>query len=263
MDKLYKVLIVEDEEIIRTSLVYDFPWKDHNCIVIGEASNGEGALSKIEEHDPDILLLDINMPIKDGIALLEETNEFYSFATIIISGYSSFEYAKRAISFDVVGYLTKPIDMEELSDFVEKAKLYVDNQNIISLNKESINKLKHLELIEKKFSKKELESIVQDVLDIIHADYKKRITMNYLSEKLHYSETFINRKFKEGMNTTINEYLNKYRIQVAINMIRNNKNYSIRELAYESGIPDYKYFNSVFRKYIGMSVKEFIINVKD
>lgn len=260
---LYKILIVEDEEIIRTSLVYDFPWQENNCIVVGEASNGKEALKLIEEYEPDILLLDINMPVKNGITLLEETSELYSFSTIIISGYSSFEYAKQAISFNVVGYLTKPIDMNELSEYISKAKTFVDNQYIITLTKESINKLKHIELIEKEFSKNELESIVNDVLEIIHTEYKQRISMSYLSEKLHYSETFINRKFREGMNTTINDYLNKYRIQVAINMIRNNNIYNIRELAYESGIPDYKYFSSVFKKYVGMSVKEFIINIKD
>lgn len=63
---MYKVIIVEDEDIIRKGLVYSVPWAEMDCNVVGEAANGIEGLELIREHNPDIAVIDINMPVMDG-----------------------------------------------------------------------------------------------------------------------------------------------------------------------------------------------------
>ncbi|WZU00228.1 response regulator [Erysipelothrix sp. D19-032] len=106
---MYRVCIIEDEAIIRKGLRRAIDWDTLKCAVVGEAANGNEGYRLIEKEKPDIIVLDINMPIMDGIALLELLpRETYS--VIIISGHSEFDYAKKAIEFGVTEYLLKPLD---------------------------------------------------------------------------------------------------------------------------------------------------------
>ena len=115
-----KVLIVEDEDIIRKGLMFMAKWSQYDCVVVGEAINGNDGLKQIEEKRPDIVIVDINMPEKDGLSMIEESIELYGYDTIIISGYSEFSYAKKAISLGVSDYLLKPINFNELYPILEK-----------------------------------------------------------------------------------------------------------------------------------------------
>lgn len=77
----------------------------------------------------------------------------------------------------------------------------------------------------------------------------------------NYSETFLNKVFKESVGTTIIDYLNRYRVQKALELFRQGEG-SIQNVADSCGIGDYKYFNVVFKKYMGISPKEYIKSIK-
>ncbi len=62
-DKMFEVLVVEDEDLIRKGLVYTFNWLAYDCVVIGEACNGKEALDMIHKYKPDIVITDIKMPL--------------------------------------------------------------------------------------------------------------------------------------------------------------------------------------------------------
>jgi len=107
---LIKVLIVDDEPKLRQGLQTLIPWKKLGFEVIAVAANGEEALSIIAEKQPDIALVDIRMPLMDGLQLLQAvSSEGYRLHVIILSGYADFEYAKQAIKYGVDGYLLKPL----------------------------------------------------------------------------------------------------------------------------------------------------------
>lgn len=72
---MLRVLIVEDEDIIRKGLVYTTDWLGMNCIVVSEAANGREGLEKILEYHPDIVIADICMPFMDGIAMIKKASE--------------------------------------------------------------------------------------------------------------------------------------------------------------------------------------------
>ena len=119
---MFKVLIIEDEDIIREGLKFSLDWGKENCQIVGEAANGVEALEKITKLKPDILLLDLNMPLKNGLMVLKESYQTALYSTIIISGYDDFEKAKEAIKYGVTEYLLKPVDHEELIVALRKAR---------------------------------------------------------------------------------------------------------------------------------------------
>ena len=116
----YRVLIADDEQIVREGLKYIIDWEKDGFFICGEAENGEDALKKMKLLSPDLVLLDIRMPRLSGTELIEAARKNgYTGEFIILSGYSDFSYAQTAIRYGVAFYLTKPIDEDEL----EKALL--------------------------------------------------------------------------------------------------------------------------------------------
>ncbi len=115
-----EILIVDDEPLARERLVRMIEkLVEHN--VIAEADNAEAALTAIDEHDPDIILLDIRMPGKDGLALAHEISALDCPPAIIFC--TAFDqYAFDAFGTAAIGYLLKPIKSEQLQDALNKAQ---------------------------------------------------------------------------------------------------------------------------------------------
>lgn len=106
-----KVYLADDEYYVRTSLKENIPWKENGFEVIGEANNGKTALRQISDLQPDIAIIDINMPGCSGLELIQLlTGQNTACKFIILTGYSEFQYAQKAIRLGVNDYILKPID---------------------------------------------------------------------------------------------------------------------------------------------------------
>lgn len=124
---MYKLLIVDDEKIVIEGLKSATNWKDHHIEIVGSASDGEEALKEIMDKKPDIVLADIRMPKLNGLDLMKETKNLnLDTVFIIISGYSKFDYAKRAIQLEAIDYLVKPIEVEEIVSSIKNAILKLE-----------------------------------------------------------------------------------------------------------------------------------------
>lgn len=116
-----KVLIIDDEPNVREGLKVIVPWQEHGFTVSDTAVDGIDGLQKIMLLEPDLVLIDIRMPGMMGIAVIEEAQKRgFKGKFIITTGYSEFEYAKRAISLGVSSYVLKPIDEDELIVEIDK-----------------------------------------------------------------------------------------------------------------------------------------------
>jgi two-component system, response regulator YesN len=124
---MYKVIIVDDEELFRKSFIKKVNWESYNIIVSGEAKDGLEALSLIKEVEPDIIFCDVKMPIKDGITLLKELLNIGNMKFIIISGYNDFEFTKQAVKYGAFDYILKPINDDEISGVLLRAVESLDN----------------------------------------------------------------------------------------------------------------------------------------
>jgi two-component system response regulator YesN len=126
---MLKLLVVDDDEIICEGMRRTIPWDDVGIELVGCANSGEAALTLIREKTPHIVITDIRMPKIDGIKLAEILyQEMPSIKVVILSGFSDFTYAQKAIRYGVVDYLTKPLEAEELLALMARLKSNIEQK---------------------------------------------------------------------------------------------------------------------------------------
>ena len=109
---MYQVLIVDDEEIVCRGMAQFVKWEKCGFEVAGIAASVDEALRMLEKMSIDVVFTDIRMPEKSGIDLLKKVQELYPYIkTVVLSGYSDFDYAKDAIRYGAMEYLTKPVNL--------------------------------------------------------------------------------------------------------------------------------------------------------
>ncbi|WP_099469632.1 response regulator [Konateibacter massiliensis] len=127
---MYKVLLVDDEALIREAISENIKWEKSGFEFLGACENGKEAMEKINEEVPDLLITDICMPYVDGMELTRYVYEQYPLTkVIIISGYNEFEYAKTAVKYKVLEYVLKPVTAYELTDLLDKIKTDFDQES--------------------------------------------------------------------------------------------------------------------------------------
>lgn len=117
---MYKMIVIDDEYLVRLGIRETIDWKVHQIEIVGEADNGLEGLRLIETLKPDIVLTDIKMPVMDGIELIKRIKD-YDCIPVILSGYKDFDYAKETLENGAYSYLLKPIDNDELVAVVTQA----------------------------------------------------------------------------------------------------------------------------------------------
>ena len=126
---LYRIILADDEEEVRKSIIKKIDWHAAGFEVVGDAENGQEALEKIEALEPDVLMTDIRMPYMDGLALTKRIRQKYpSMKVLIFSGYDDFEYAQQAIKLNVTEYILKPVNVEELTEILRRVKANLDEE---------------------------------------------------------------------------------------------------------------------------------------
>lgn len=125
----YRILLVDDEEEVRKGILRKMDWEKLGFQVAGDAENGEEALEKIEQLKPDVVMTDIRMPYMDGLTLTARIRQKYpSMKVLIFSGYDDFEYAQQAIKLNVTEYILKPVNVEELTEILNRVRENLDEE---------------------------------------------------------------------------------------------------------------------------------------
>ena len=118
---MYQLLIVEDEKQTREGIKRLLEWQDYGIEICGEAGNGQEALKIIERQRPDIILLDIQMPVMNGLELAKIIHAGYQECKfIVLSGYDDFALVRQAMKYGAVDYLLKPSGKEEIIQTIEE-----------------------------------------------------------------------------------------------------------------------------------------------
>ena len=258
---MIRVLIVEDEEIIRKGLINTIDWLSKNCNIIGEAINGVDGINKIVETSPDLVITDIKMPKMNGLEMIKEAyRRGYSFESILLTSYGEFEYAKEGISLGIIDYILKPLDEELLYIALDKVYKKLEAQNNLKIL-ENIKKNKNeteFFNINIYFEKARVQNkYVYKALKKIQNNYNEKLNIIDISDELGVSSGYLSRKFKEELEDTFLEVLNKYRIQKSIKLLLKNE-LKMYEISEKVGFTDYKHFCTVFKKYLDMAPGEFI-----
>ena len=156
---MFKVMIVDDEPIIRTGLKHVVDWGELGFKIVSEAKNGLDALKKLEEEPVDLIITDIKMPQMDGIELLEVLREKNNDVSgVLLSGFAEFAYAQKGLSLGAIDYLLKPMDPTNIKEVLEKVYKKFTNDKMIKEQTEYLNK--KLELT-RSFSR---EKVINDII---------------------------------------------------------------------------------------------------
>ena len=255
---MLRVLIAEDEDIIRKGLVYTTDWLSMDCVVVAEAANGQEGLEKILECRPDVVIADICMPFLDGIEMIKRAAETVHFKSILLTSYADFEYARRAIDARVCEYLLKPVDEDQLAEIMRKLGEEIASSRQVEKVMEqaeldggnmNLEYFMQLDLSENQY--------VSRAIGQIRERFGEKLSIESISEEMGVSASYLSRKFKEITGQTFLDFLNKYRVQQAITLL-NTKEYRISEISEAVGFSDYKHFCSVFKKYTLKSPTKFV-----
>jgi YesN/AraC family two-component response regulator len=221
------ILLVDDEPLELEQLEYlilkKFPnWK------IFKAQDASIALQIVKQHDIFLAFLDIQIPGKNGLDLAKELTKTYTLDIIMVTAFQNFEYAQTSIRLGVVDYITKPIIEDELMAVLSKYE---------RLGRYS-------------------EQIV-NAINIIHAEYSEKLTLNYLASKIHINSAYLSRKFHEEVGMGFSEYLNEFRLKEAQRMLVEHPDLSISTVSERCGFNSQHYFSQIFRKMTGQSPRDF------
>ena len=128
-----RVLLVDDEIMIRQGFRKLFNWDEHDCQVIDEAADGAQALNKIDSLVPDLVIMDINIPIMNGLKVIQQAKAKYpDMAFIIVSGYDDFAWCRQALRLQITDYILKPVDYQEFGKCIDRLKISLYENRVAS-----------------------------------------------------------------------------------------------------------------------------------
>lgn len=246
---MIKVVIVEDEELIRQGMKLTMEWEKFDCQVIGEAADGEEGVKVIERLKPDLVFTDIRMPKMNGLAMMEQLRHSSNAKYIILSGYDEFTYAKKAVNLGAYGYLLKPIDDEEFEEVLKNtvAKIKAEKQNVST----EIN-TEYSHLLQEGFKDKYISQACKIMRKRLHEE----LTLKMVADELLISESYLGKLFKNKTSYTFLDVLTLYRIRAAIDYLEET-NMKVYEISYKVGYSDSRYFSKTFQKLVGVKPKEY------
>lgn len=180
---MYKVILVDDEFLMRDSISRNTKWNECGFELCGTAENGKEAIELLEKELPDLILTDICMPVMDGLGLSAYVHENHpEMKVIIISGYDDFEYAKRALKYEVADYILKPITSFELAEELLKIRKKLDDSKEKRIQVEKIQREyeKNIPMLRSHFLERLLDgSYVKNDVDAQLEHFHVEITGNY------------------------------------------------------------------------------------
>lgn len=123
---MYRIILIDDEPLILAGIASLICWEEHDCCIVGKATNGHAAIDLILDAKPDIVITDIRMPVMDGLELIQACRDRNcDFAFIFLTNLEDFQLAKQAVHLGAIDYLVKlDLQPQALVQALEKAKEY-------------------------------------------------------------------------------------------------------------------------------------------
>lgn len=236
-----KLLIADDEDTVRNGIEKYIRLHTDRFERIYTAENGQQALELIMMHKPELMLLDVRMPLKSGLEVMQEAKKLGIMpVTILLSGYDEFTYAQQALRYGARDYLLKPSRSSDILKYL----------------------LELADEISGKPSGREdqradgLPPLVAKATAYIEEHYSENLTLQQVAEQIGITGGYLSTLFAQNLKRGFVEYLNEVRIEHACIYLRQNylKTY---EIAYKVGFNDEKYFSRVFKKIKGESPAAF------
>lgn len=248
---MYKVLIVDDEMKIVQGLTKGVDWNKWNCQVVGSAMDGIQGLHLVDEHQPDLIFADIQMPNVDGLTMIASIkSRFPRIQIAVLTGYRDFDYAQRALNLGVTRFLLKP---SKFSEIEEAITAMVENCSTLEDVTETSQPMR---------SSLEGEGpsagnfIVQKALIYMKEHHQENLKLEQVANQVYVSQWHLSKLLNAYTKRSYSQILNGYRIEQAKLLLR-DPSLRVSDIALRSGFVDVPHFSRVFKKKVGVSATEY------
>ena len=239
--KKLRVLLVDDEIMIREGFKRLFDWEAHDCEVVGEAADGVQALAQIDNLNPDIVIIDINIPIMNGLKVISLSRiKHPDIAFVIVSGYDDFSYCREALRLQITDYILKPVNYEEFGSCINNLKISLFEKQH-SADREAV---------------KQEERTITSITRYLQEHLSEDLSLAVLSEKFHLNAQYISQLFKNEIGVNFLTYFTSIRMERAKKLLLSTS-LSVAEVAQRSGYGDYRVFTKVFKKNEGITPSQY------
>lgn len=245
---MYRVVVVEDETIVRKGIVRNTDWGSVDCMVIGDAGNGEEGLALIRKLRPDLVITDIRMPKMTGIEMAEILQEEKITPIIIfLTAYDDFAYAQRAIRVGACDYVLKPFKDNALEEAI---------RDIMKKNRRDSAEQSELDaqLPLKKGDKSKYLTAALQYIDSNYAD--PDLSAKTVAEAIGISPGHLSHLFRRESSFTMSNYVLDCRMRAAKKLLQ-DYSHKVYEVAEQVGYRDITYFSASFKKYVGVTPSEY------
>ena len=239
--KKLRVLLVDDEVMIREGFKQLFDWQAHDCEVVGEAGDGMEALTQIDTLRPDIVIMDINIPIMNGLKVIQLSRiKHPNTAFVIVSGYDDFSYCREALRLQITDYILKPVNYEEFGTCIDNLKISLFERRVSSAVE----------------PEKQEERAITGITRYLQEHLAEEISLSVLAEQFHLNPQYISQLFKSEIGVNFLVYLTNIRMEKDKKLLLSTA-LSIAEVAEQSGYGDYRVFTKVFKKSEGITPSQY------
>lgn len=256
---MYSVVVIDDNKIAVEAIVSSTDWNRFDCQVTGTAFDGIAGLKLILEQEPDIVIIDIQMPGFNGLEVIDRLKQARRrIQFIIISGYSQFEYAQRAIRYGVSDYLLKPILTEEMEAALKHVTELLSQE--AAMAEEAGDDLE-TQLRRIRSERGRYSAMVSKAVSYVDRNYRRNITLADICSEFLVSTGHFSKCFKRETGVGFAAYVTLVKMERARILLKNPKN-RVNEVARMLGYSDYAYFFQVFKKQFGYAPSDIKTSMK-
>lgn len=257
MNNVYRVMIVDDEPIVRDAITSLIPWPKHHIEIVKTAAHAVEALDYLQNHDVDLMLVDIRLPVIDGLELIRRAQQIkQDMEFIIISGHSDFAYAQQAMRLSVRDYILKPVNESSLLTAITASRdAWEQKQFVQNLQRSNLDIALPPSRRPQRFS-----PTVSRMIDIVEAEItNEELSLKWISaKKMFLNENYLSRLFQKELKQRFSSYLLERRMLLAMRLMLHDPDIKIQTIAQETGFGDNaQYFSIAFKKYTGYTPTEY------
>ena len=244
-------MIIDDEEYVTTSLSKYISQQHTQFRVAQTFTAADAALAYLRAHGADVVITDIRMPHMDGLEMLAQLREFLPEADVLIlSGYSEFEYARKACTFNVRNYLLKPIDFQELSKELDSIAAHRSRSAPPPAEEPAVPAPRVVSNVGV-----EDDSVIQYAKNYIRAHYADNISRDTVAKVVFLDGAYFSRLFKQKTGQSYIDFLTEVRMEKAKELLATHIN--ISEISEAVGYFHRNQFITNFRKFTGYTPNEY------
>jgi YesN/AraC family two-component response regulator len=256
---MIKVLVVDDDHLVRRGFISMMPWSKYGLEVVGEAGNGKKALEFLAEHDIDLLITDLAMPSMSGIELMKQVKRTKpDVHMVVLTFHQDFELIQESLRLGALDYMTKvELEHEQMDEVLQRIVQRIREQAapVVTRTQPELAAEEAGEDDGQRYSA-EVRASIKKAVELIGDGLQEELHLPEVAHRVNMSRSYFSRCFHDLVGKTFNDYVRELRVERAKSLLKTTSR-NIGWVAAQSGYPNEKYFGKVFRELTGVLPSEF------